>query len=478
MYGRRTGFRGALSVMARSLMHGASLPRYARRVIEALERAGFEAWVVGGWVRDTLRGAEVHDLDVTTSAPWQRSAETLRAAGMTVHETGVAHGTVTVVCEGRLVEVTTYRVEGAYSDHRHPDSVRFVSDVREDLARRDFTINAMAWHPERGLLDPYGGAADLERKTIRAVGDPRRRFDEDALRILRAVRFSSRMGFAIEPETQRALREQALSLQDVAPERIGQELNAIVCGGWAGTALLEQPEVMCVALPELAAARGFDQRSVYHVYDVYEHIAHVCRACQAFTAGLAAPALQWAALLHDVAKPATFSLDVAGHGHFFDHPRQGAEMAADVLRRLAMPSALVNQVRVLIRWHDEPMPATRQAIHKLLVRLERACPGKAVPLAYMLFDLRRADAVSKCPDASSWASELDRYTKILRELAAESVALSVRQLAVDGSDVMRTCNVAPGPGVGMYLDVLMQAVLEGAVPNERRALLDWLGAGS
>lgn len=463
-------------MMAHLSMRGAMLPEYARRVIEVLEGAGYEAWVVGGWVRDTLRGTTVHDLDVTTSAHWQRAAEELRAAGMAVHETGVAHGTITVVCDGSIVEVTTYRVEGAYSDHRHPDAVRFVSDVREDLARRDFTINAMAWHPDRGLLDPYGGAEDLERGLIRAVGDPHRRFEEDALRILRAVRFSTRMGFAIEPMTQRALCELAPLLQDVAPERIGQELNAIVCGGWAGTALLEQPEVMCVALPELAASRGFDQRSVYHVYDVYEHIAHVCRACQAFTAGLAAPALQWAALLHDVAKPATFSVDVEGHGHFFDHPRQGAEMAAAVLRRLAMPSSIVNQVRVLIRWHDEPMPATRRAIHRLLVRLDRVCPGKAVSLAFMLFDLRRADAVSKCPDASSWASELDRYTSILRELAAETPALSVRQLAVDGSDVMRVCNVAPGPGVGMQLDMLLQAVLEGVVPNEREALIDWLAS--
>ena len=464
--------------MARLSNAGMTLPEYARKVIDALERAGFEAWVVGGWVRDTLRGAEVHDLDVTTSAPWQKSADILCSAGMAVYETGVAHGTITVVCDGHLVEVTTYRVEGAYSDHRHPDAVRFVSDVREDLARRDFTINAMAWHPERGLLDPFGGVEDLKRGVIRAVGDPRRRFGEDALRILRAVRFSTRLDFAVEAGTQRALVEQAALLHDVAPERIGQELDAIICAGWAGTAMLEQPEVMCAALPELAASRGFDQRSVYHVYDVYEHIAHVCRACQAFTAGLAAPALQWAALLHDVAKPATFSLDVEGHGHFFDHPRQGAEMAARVLRRLAIPNSVLEQVCALIRWHDEPLPATRRALHRLLVRLERACPGQATPLAYMLFDLRRADAVSKCPDASSWASELDRYTKIVRELASAEPAFSVRQLAVNGSDVMRVCNISPGPGVGMHLDMLMQAVLEGVVPNERKALLDWLGSGS
>ena len=195
------------------------LPAYAAAVLRALEDAGFEAWVVGGWVRDALLGSASHDVDVCTAAPWQESERALLAAGLAVHRTGTQHGTVTAVSEGKPVEVTTYRVDGAYSDARHPDSVRFVRDVREDLARRDFTINAMAFHPARGLLDPFGGREDLARGLIRAVGDPRLRFGEDALRVLRAVRFACRMGFSVEPRTQEALAACAPELAHVARER-------------------------------------------------------------------------------------------------------------------------------------------------------------------------------------------------------------------------------------------------------------------
>ena len=451
-------------------------PPAARHVIRALEDAGFEAWVVGGWVRDALLGMPRHDIDVTTDATWQESARVLSTAGCAVYETGTAHGTVTAVCQGEPIEVTTYRVEGTYSDHRHPDEVRFVRDVREDLARRDFTINAMAWHPERGLLDPFGGEKDLESRVIRAVGDPQKRFEEDALRIMRAVRFALRLGFEVEQCTQAALRRQAASVSDVASERVGKELDAIVRMGKAGRALLDQPEVMCAALPELAMAYGFDQRSVYHIYDVYEHIAHVCNAVQAFTAGLAGPELQWAALLHDVAKPVTYSEDVEGHGHFFGHPLQGAQMAVDIMRRLAIPSEIVDETSALIRWHDDRIPATVRAIRRMLVNLSKACPGREIPLAYELLDLCRADAVSKCPSAAPWASALDDYTRLVRQEAHREPVLSTRQLAVNGADVMRVCGMAPGPGVGMQLEMLLNAVMAGELPNERETLLTWLSA--
>ncbi len=453
-----------------------NVPDAARRVIEALEGAGHEAWIVGGWVRDALRGAASHDVDVTTSAPWPETARALHAVGMAVYETGTAHGTVTAVCAGEAVEVTTYRVETGYSDHRHPDEVRFVKDVREDLARRDLTINAMAWHPTRGLLDPFGGRDDLVQGIVRAVGDPAVRFDEDALRVLRTVRFAVRFGFAVERQTHEALLDKLYLLREVAQERIGQEVNAIVCGGKAGTALLAYPEVMCAAIPELTAARGFDQRSVYHIYDVYEHIAHVCNACEAFTAGQATAALRWAALLHDVAKPSTYSEDVDGHGHFFDHPRQGAHMARAILRRMAIPSEVADAACLLIRWHDEPMPATAPAVRRLLRRFSQACPGREVPLAFNLFDLRRADAVSKCPSAAPWAHHMDAYASILRSEIERGLVFGTRQLAVSGSDVMRALNIAPGPAVGMQMEVLLQVVMAGEVPNERDELLAWLGA--
>ena len=247
------------------------LPAYALQVVGSLEAAGHEAWVVGGWVRDALLGRPGHDVDVTTSAPWQETARVLRAAGIEVHETGTAHGTVTAVADGRPVETTTYRVEGAYSDRRHPDEVRFVTDVREDLARRDFTVNAMAFHPQRGLLDPFGGEKDLAARVIRAVGEPRRRFEEDALRVLRAVRFACRLDAAIEPATQEALLACAPELDQIARERIGQEMrerigqemDGILATGRAAWALRHEFPVLAAAIPELAPMAGFDQKSPY-----------------------------------------------------------------------------------------------------------------------------------------------------------------------------------------------------------------------
>lgn len=464
--------------MIRERIEIGNVPRSALRVIDALGQAGFEAWMVGGWVRDALRGEACHDVDVTTNAHWRETARVLAEAGCEVLETGTAHGTVTAVCEGVPIEVTTYRVDGSYTDHRHPDEVRFVQDAREDLARRDLTINAMAWHPVRGLLDPFGGLDDLRLGIIRTVGDPYRRFEEDALRIMRAVRFSVRFGFCVDNATQAALVSCCDGLAHVAPERIGAELDRIVRAGKSGRALLEQPDVMCAIMPELAEARGFDQRSVYHVYDVYEHIAHVCNAVQAFTAGLAKPELQWAALLHDVAKPVTYSEDVEGHGHFFAHPQVGSLMASTIMRRLALPREIIDPACTLIRLHDERMPATEQAVRRILAELSRACPGKELALGFALFDLMRADAVSKCASAARRASKLDAYTRLLREEAARGPVFAVKHLAVNGGDIIRICGVRPGPAVGMQLDMLLQAVMAGELPNKRDVLLAWLAGGA
>lgn len=450
------------------------LPSYALRVIGALEEAGFEAWAVGGWVRDALLGRAGHDVDVTSSAPWCDAAAALKGAGIEVHETGTAHGTVTAVCEGEPVEVTTYRVEGAYTDRRHPDEVRFVRDVRDDLGRRDFTINAMAYHPERGLLDPYGGKADLAVGIIRAVGEPERRFGEDALRVLRAVRFACRLGFVLDPATQDALVSCAGELSEMASERVGQELCGIVGSGRAGWALMAQTEVMAVAIPELAEMRGFDQRSPYHAYDVLEHTAHVCRAVEEFTAGQAPLELRWAALLHDVAKPATFSVDEDGRGHFFGHPQLGAKMAGQIMRRLALPTDLVRAVRTLVRMHDHPVAPTTRSLRRLLRDLERDCPGRAVPLAWELIDLKRADAVSKVPSAAAYAVELDEVSEALRGELTGRPPLSARELAVGGRDVIERAGIPAGPGVGMVLDTLLEAVTCDELPNEREALLAWL----
>ena len=452
----------------------ASCPAYALRVVDALESAGWEAWIVGGWVRDALRGVSGHDVDVTTSAPWREAERALRAAGIEVHETGTKHGTVTAVVDGRPVETTTYRVEGSYSDHRHPDEVRFVTDVREDLSRRDFTINAMAWHPQRGLLDPFDGAGDLERGVIRAVGSPERRFEEDALRVLRAVRFAARLGFTVEPGTQRALVAAAGGLADIAQERIGQELDGIVRTGRAGWALEAEPEVMCAAMPELGDCWGFEQNSPFHVYDVLEHTAHVCYACEEFTAGMASPELRWAALLHDIAKPVTYSEDVTGRGHFFGHPKAGARMSAEILRRLAIPGEVAVPAVLLVRYHDHRVLPTRRSMLRTLQKFTHSCPGREVPLTYNLLDLKRADAVSKSPKVACYAHELDQMEAVLRRELAAGAAFKPSQLKVTGDDVMRLRGIPAGPGVGMVLQELVTSVVDGDVPNERDAQLRWL----
>ncbi len=447
------------------------LPACARRVLGALEGAGHEAWVVGGWVRDALLGRPGHDVDVTTSARWQESAEALRAAGAVVHETGTAHGTVTAVVDGEPVEVTTYRVEGAYSDRRHPDEVRFVRDVRADLARRDLTVNAMAFHPERGLLDPFGGAADLASRTIRAVGDARRRLEEDALRVLRAVRFACRLRASVEPATQAALEACAPGLADIAQERVGQEMAAILATGRMGWALRHEFCVLAAAVPELGPMAGFDQRSPYHAHDVLEHTARVCAGVEEFAGGMPSAALRWAALLHDVAKPACWSVDESGRGHFFGHPEEGARVARRVMGRLAVPGEVTRAATALVRLHDLPVAPARASVRRMLAELERGAPGQAARLAFSLLDLKRADAVAKAPDCMGYAAELDGVSAELRRELAGGGAWRVADLAVTGEDVIRERGMEPGPGVGMVLAQLLAAVMADELPNSREALL-------
>ena len=441
------------------------------RAIDALEAAGYEAWVVGGWVRDALRGLPGHDVDVTTSAPWQETARVLRAAGIEVHETGTQHGTVTAVVEDLPVETTTYRVEGTYSDQRHPDEVRFVTDVREDLARRDFTVNAMAYHPSRGLLDPFGGREDLERGVIRAVGEPAVRFGEDALRVLRAVRFACRLGFAIEPATQAALVDCAGGLRHIAAERIGQEMDGILASGRVAWALRHEFEVLSAAIPELAPMRGFDQRSPYHAYDVLEHTARVCAGVEAATGGCASRSLRWAAILHDVAKPSTFSVDDGGRGHFFGHPEEGARVAGRVMGRLAIERQTVRETQALIRLHDLPIKATTRSTRKMLAKLEAACPGRGAALAFSLLDLKRADALGKATQCMGYASDLDAHASQVRAELARGKVCTVSDLKVNGADVMRERGIEPGPGVGMVLQSLLAAVINDELANDREALL-------
>lgn len=451
-----------------------TVPAYACFVLDALERAGYESWIVGGWVRDALMGNPAHDVDICTQAHWQDTARVLEAVGAAVHLTGTDHGTVTAVVDGHPIEVTTYRVEGAYSDFRHPDSVEFVDRVELDLARRDFTVNALAFHPARGLCDPFDGAADMRAGIIRCVGEPQARFEEDALRVLRAVRFSARLNFTVEKNTQLALIAAAPELVHIARERIGAELDGIVATGRLAQVMVSQREVLIGAMPELGSMVGFDQCSPYHCYDVWEHTRRVVEATEEFCGGMASSRLRWAALLHDIAKPRTFTVDERGQGHFFGHPAAGAAMADRMLRHMALPLSEVRPICALVRYHDRPVKATRHSVLRLLTALDGACKGQAVPLAYETLVLKRADALSKAEAYRSYAAEVDKIEWQLRRAVAEGAPYRVSDLAISGSDVIEAFGGRPGPWVGYTLDNCLREVVHGRLVNERAALLGWL----
>lgn len=454
----------------------AQVPAHALDALAVLEGAGHEAWVVGGWVRDALRGETGHDVDVATSARWQETAEAFRAAGMTVHETGTDHGTVTCIVDGEPVEVTTYRVDGAYSDGRHPDSVAFVDDIVEDLARRDLTVNAMAWHPERGLLDPFGGRDDLAAGTIRAVGDPDARMAEDALRVLRAVRFAARLGFAVEPATQQALDAHATDLASVSRERVGEEMRALLMTGRGGEALRTQKRVLFAAVPELAPMDGFPQKTPYHSLDVLDHVARVMDYVQVFAGGVVSEPLAWAALLHDVGKPHCLTYGEDGRAHFYGHPSKGRDIARAVMGRLAVPHAVQVPALALVRLHDRPVADTDASVRSILRDLEGLAPGRAVPLAHQLMVIKRADAMGKAPAYRDYAVEVDRLEGRLRSVTARRDPYSVSSLPVNGADVMEVLSLKPGPAVGEALDGLLDAVVSGVVPPEREPLLKYLAS--
>lgn len=451
-------------------------------VLSALEGDGLEAWIVGGWVRDALMGASGHDIDICCSGSWEESAAALRARDIAVIESGIKFGGITAVVGGERIEVTAYRLDGFYTDGRHPQDVQRANCVEDDLARRDFTVNAMAWHPERGLLDCYDGLGDLRKRVIRAVGEPRRRFEEDALRMLRAVRFACRLDFTIEPNTAEALAECAHLLDQVARERVGIELNGILVTRHGGDALLRYPELMCAAVPELACMRGFDQRTPYHAFDVYDHTARVLTVAGELSrfridgGDPTAPpssSLMWAALLHDIAKPSTFTVDEAGRGHFYGHPEAGCELSRAVMRRLSCGNDLMRDVALLIKYHDKPLRPERIDILRMMQLM--AAQGVDVPrLMGELFDLKRADTLGKAPACFYYVEEIERMRELCRELLANREAYSVKTLDIAGGDLI-AAGMAPGPAVGAALKRALEATIVGTVPNEKAELLAYLG---
>ena len=426
------------------------IPNSVLELMNKLEEAGFETWVVGGCVRDHLMGNVPHDYDCCTAATPEQM-QTLFAHRQLVLA-GLKHGTVGVVTEDGVVEITTFRTEGGYLDARHPDWVRFVRDVKEDLARRDFTVNAMAYSPRRGLCDPFGGQEDLKKGLLRAVGDPVLRFREDALRILRGLRFAARFGFEIEEKTRNAMHTEIAGLDSLARERVLAELEGFLLSARAKD-ILDGAELLFRVIPELAPQLGFDQRNPHHEHDIFTHTAMVVERAPKD------PVMRMTALLHDVGKVDTFTLDKNGVGHFYGHAKVGAELAGNILRRLKCSNALRDEVVWLIHHHMDRFPCDEKAARRCLsknglLRMER------------LTRLQMADFGGKVDEG-----DLDEWLALLREVDRREGVLTLKTLAVKGSDLM-ALGIAPGREIGRILNELLARVLAGELPNERNALLE------
>lgn len=448
--------------MALGIATPLSVPNRTRFALEQLEKEGFESWIVGGWVRDALLNHESSDIDIATAASWTDVKRIFTNRGLRVVETGSEHGTVTVIIEYEPLEITTFRVEGPYRDGRHPSYVTPATTIREDLARRDFTINAMAYHPSRGLLDPFGGMLDLERGVVRTVGSPDKRLAEDALRILRACRFVAKLGLTIEPSTRKAMQHAKHRLACVSAERISHELDRLLTGPFAGRALRESADILAVALPEIVACLRFDQMSPYHCYDVFEHIARTVDAAEPSSL------VRWAALCHDLGKPAVFFVDEGGQGHFYGHAALGADIAAGIMKRLKMPTAFSERVVSLVRHHDDEVPPTRKAVAHLLSRLE----GDETTLR-ALFELKRADSRAHAPEHRGGVRLADELERVYDDAKAAHEPLSIKDLALSGRDVM-ACGVPEGPDVGKALRAAFNAVMDDQIPNDCEALREFV----
>ena len=432
------------------------IPAAVARCLDALEQAGFEAYCVGGYVRDRLLGKEPHDFDLCASATPEEMKTLFHDQNLVL--AGEKHGTVGVVTEEGVVEITTFRKEGTYADNRHPDRVEFVTDIRQDLARRDFTVNAMAWSPKRGLQDPFGGEADLKNGILRCVGHPETRFREDALRILRGVRFSVTYNLTPEPETERAMLALTELLDHLARERVYGEF----CGFLpqiTGAQLVKYAPIITQVIPELKATVGFDQHSPHHKYDLYTHIAQVVDRVPGNLP------LRWAALLHDVGKIPTFTRDETGRGHFYGHAQAGAEMADEILRRLKAPTALRQQAVLLIEQHMTRLMPEKRLLKRYLGRWGRETVEQ-------LLYLQQADMGSKGVPGEEEQEQFEVLWALLKEVEQESTCLTRKDLALTGLDLLSLGY--QGREIGARLEELLEAVLDERVKNEKEALLEYL----
>ncbi len=432
------------------------IPQNISAIMDILENNGYEAYIVGGCVRDSILGTEPKDYDIAVSALPEEIISCFE--GYTIIDAGIKHGTVTIVSEGENVEITSFRIDGEYSDHRRPDEVRFSQKLSDDLSRRDFTINAMAYNPKTGIIDPYGGQKDLFRRKITCVGDPRKRFEEDALRIMRALRFSSELGFDIDETAAAAIFEMKELLKTVSAERFSKELVLLLSGKSPYGVLSRFYEVLAVVIPEILPCVGFEQHSRYHAYDIWTHIAYSAE----YSARI--PDVRLALMLHDIGKPRCFTLDDEGKGHFKGHELISADMAADILKRLKFPSDTVERIEKLIKFHYITPIDDKKVVRRLISKLGQED-------FFLLMEVMKGDNRAKRSFCFERVRIIDLMVNRAEELIAEEDCFKLSDLAVSGNDMLSIG--LEGRKVGEALDMLLEAVIDEKTENTRESLMKY-----
>jgi len=431
------------------------IPDEAQYIINRLEESGYEAYVAGGCVRDAVLETEPKDWDICTQALPEQTMKCFE--GQRIIETGLRHGTITLVLDHKPFEITTYRVDGTYSDNRHPDTVEFVKDLKEDLARRDFTINAMAYNPKTGIVDFFGGQEDIKDGIIRCVGDADKRFQEDALRIMRALRFAAVLGFTIEKNTSNSCIGNRQLLQNIAVERIAVELNQLIVGKGVFDVLRTHTSVLTEIIPEMIPMVGFDQNTAYHCFDVFQHTLRSVAYAPSDVV------IRLTMLFHDIAKPKCYHEDERG-GHFYGHAQAGAEMAREILQRLKYDNDTIETVTQLILYHGVELHPESKSIKRWLNRIGEV-------RLRQLIEVKRADAMAKADQYRQGDMDaLDRITATIDEVIEQQQCFALKDLAVDGRDLIAV-GVPQGTAIGKWLNRLMDMVIDEQVENDKGKLL-------
>lgn len=434
-----------------------NIPLEVKSILNTFHKNGYEAFMVGGCVRDHMLGILPKDYDITTNA----LPEQIIALFPKTIPTGIKHGTITVIVNNNAYEVTTYRIDGDYKDNRRPEEVKFVTNIKEDLSRRDFTINALAYNEQKGLKDFFNGQQDLKNKIIRSVGVPDKRFNEDALRMLRAIRFSCQLDFEIHIDTLNSIKNNFTLIKNISVERIRDEFSKILLSSVPskGLLLLETTGILELILPELQKCVGFDQKTPYHDKDIFMHTLSVVDKTPSILY------LRLAALFHDISKPQCFFLDEKGIGHFYGHPKTGENITRDILKRLKYDNDTINKVCILVKEHmnilDNPKDS---ALKRLLNRV-----GKDI--IFDLFKLQRADILSSAPPFL-FMEKVNYMDSKITEIINSDVPLNSNELAINGNDLIKELSIKPSQIIGKILNYLLDRVLDDPTLNTRETLLE------